>query len=87
VSKLSVILIWVAVVGTAFVLAWRKGYLLQLSDYVKQTREELKKCTWPTRDELKGSTVLVAISTLLLGVFIVLVDYLFINVMFWISKV
>ena len=48
---------------------WRKGYLLQLTDYVQQTREELRKCTWPTWDELKGSTVVVTISIVLLGGF------------------
>ena len=31
--------------------------------------EELKKCTWPTWVELKGSTVVVMVAILLLGVF------------------
>ena len=69
--------IWGAVVGTIFVVLWRKGYLLQLTNYVQQTREELRKCTWPTWDELKGSTVVVSISILILGGFIVLVDQVF----------
>jgi preprotein translocase subunit SecE len=84
---MTVLLIWVAVVGVAFAFAWRKGYLLQLSNYVSQTREELKKCTWPTWAELKGSTVLVAISILLLSGFIVVVDFIFGHLMIWISKV
>ncbi len=53
-------MIWGAVVGTIFVVLWRKGYLLQLTNYVQQTREELRKCTWPTWDELKGSTVVIS---------------------------
>ncbi len=69
--------IWGAVVGTIFVVLWRKGYLLQLTNYVQQTREELRKCTWPTWDELKGSTVVVSISMLILGVFVVVVDRVF----------
>lgn len=80
------ILIWVAVVGVIFAIAWRKGYLLKLSNYVQQTKEELRKCTWPTWDELKGSTVLVAISILMLGLFTVVVDWVFVHVIFWISK-
>ena len=36
--------------------------------------EELKKCTWPTWDELTGSTVVVIISVALLGGFTVIVD-------------
>jgi preprotein translocase subunit SecE len=71
------LLIWAAVVGAIFAVCWRKGYLLQLTNYVQQTREELRKCTWPTWDELKGSTVVITISIVLLGGFIVLVDQLF----------
>jgi preprotein translocase subunit SecE len=85
-NDLVKILIWVAVVGVVFALLWWKGYLLRLSNYVQQTKEELRKCTWPTWDELKGSTVLVAISILLLGVFTMAVDWVFVHVIFWISK-
>jgi preprotein translocase subunit SecE len=77
VNDLIKIGIWGAAVGIIFVILWRKGYLLQLTDYVRQTREELKKCTWPTWEELKGSTVVVAISIVILGGFVVLVDQLF----------
>jgi preprotein translocase subunit SecE len=34
----------------------------------------LKKCSWPTWEELKGSTVLIALSIGLLGAFTVVVD-------------
>ena len=71
------LLIWAVIIGTAFAFCWRKGYLLQFTDYVRQTREELRKCTWPTWDELKGQTVVIAISIVLLGGFIVLVDQVF----------
>ena len=52
-KDLVVIGIWAAVIGTIFVVLWRKGVLRQMTDYVQQTREELRKCTWPTWDELK----------------------------------
>ena len=71
------LLIWAVVIGTVFAYCWRKGYLLQLTNYVQQTREELRKCTWPTWDELKGSTVVVSISMLIVGVFVVVVDRVF----------
>jgi len=67
--------IWVAIIAGAFFYLWRKGHLLALTRYVQETREELKKCTWPTRQELKGSTVVVMISIVLLGAFTVAVDY------------
>jgi preprotein translocase subunit SecE len=87
VNDLTKIGIWVAVIGVIFVIAWRKGLLLRLSNYVGQTKEELRKCTWPTVDELKGSTVLVAISIAILGLFTFLIDRVFFAVVLWISKV
>ena len=60
--------------AAVFVALWRKGYLMRLSNYVDETREELKKCTWPSLEELKGSTAVVMISILLLGGFTVGID-------------
>ena len=69
------LLIWFGVVGAVFAYLWRKGYLLKVSNYMAETREELKKCTWPSLEELKGSTVVVMITLALLGAFTVGVDY------------
>ena len=82
--KLAIV---VAVVAAAFLYLWRKGHLLRLSLYVQETREELRKCTWPTWDELKGATVVVMISTLLLGLFTVGIDYLLVIVVSWVTKI
>jgi len=67
--------IWVVIIGALFAYLWRKGYLLKVSNYVVETREELKKCTWPSVDELKGSTVVVMITLAIMGAFTVGVDY------------
>ena len=67
--------IGVLVFGILFGILWRRGQLLRLSNYIQETREELKKCTWPTWDELKGSTAVVMISIILLGCFTVGVDF------------
>ena len=74
-------------VGVVFALLWWKGYLVRLSNYIQQTKEELRKCTWPTWDELKGSTALIAVSIVALGIFTMVVDYIFVNVVHFISKV
>jgi preprotein translocase subunit SecE len=60
----------------AFTILWRQGAFLRLSGYWGETMEELKKCTWPTWDELNGSTVVVIVSVALLGGFTVIVDFL-----------
>jgi preprotein translocase subunit SecE len=57
-----------------FTYLWRQGAFLRLSAYWGETMEELKKCTWPTWDELTGSTVVVIVSVALLGGFTVGVD-------------
>jgi len=69
------LLIWIVVVGGAFAFAWRKGYLLRIANYVMETREELRKCTWPTYDELKGSTLVVMVAIALIGAFTVGIDF------------
>jgi preprotein translocase subunit SecE len=77
VNDYVVLAIWVVVVGGLFAFAWRKGYLTKASNYVVETREELKKCTWPSVAELKGSTLVVFVATALLAVFVVGVDMIF----------
>jgi preprotein translocase subunit SecE len=79
------IFIWIAVLGVVFAILWRKGQLLRLSNYIAETREELKKCTWPTWAELKGSTVVVMICILLIGGFTVAVDLVFASIVRWIT--
>ena len=58
----------------AFVIAWRRGAFLRLSAYWNEMVEELKKCTWPTWEELQGSTIAVIISVVFLGAFTAAVD-------------
>jgi preprotein translocase subunit SecE len=57
-----------------FAYLWWQGQIRQLASYVQETREELKKCSWPSWEELKGSTVLIMISIALLGAFTYVVD-------------
>jgi preprotein translocase subunit SecE len=68
------IAIWAAVIGGLFGFLWWQGQIQRLSAYVAETREELRKCSWPTWEELKGSTALITIMIALLGGFVVIVD-------------
>jgi len=45
-----------------------------LKTFLSEVNIELKKCTWPTRQELLGSTMVVVISVLIVGVFVGLSD-------------
>ena len=66
--------IWVVIIGGVFAWLWRAGHLARLRDYVRATREELRKCTWPTWDELRGHTLVVTMSIVILGGFTIVVD-------------
>ncbi len=62
------------VIGAVFGILWWQGQVRRFAAYIQETREELKKCSWPTWQELKGSTVVIAISIALFGVFVLVVD-------------
>ena len=68
------LLIWVVVIGGVFAFLWRRGYLAKLTLYVRETQEELKKCSWPSVDELKGSTVVVMVAMALFAAFTIVAD-------------
>jgi preprotein translocase subunit SecE len=81
VNDLTKILIWVVIIGALFGVLWWQGHIRRLAVYFQETREELKKCSWPSWEELKGSTALVMVSIGVLGVFTVAVDFVM-NVFF-----
>jgi preprotein translocase subunit SecE len=63
------------VIAVVFGLLWKQGQIARLAVYVQETREELKKCSWPTWIELRGSTVLIIVTVALLSIFVVAVDF------------
>ena len=63
------------IASAIFIYCLRRGFFLGISNYFRETQEELKKCTWPTWEELKGSTVVVIISIILVGGFTVGIDF------------
>jgi preprotein translocase subunit SecE len=75
VSNIEILILAVVILGI-FGLLWWQGQIRQLAVYFQETREELKKCSWPTWEELKGSTALIIVSIGLLGVFTVAVDFI-----------
>jgi len=79
------IAVWTGVLAVVFGFLWATGNLVRLRNYVLETREELRKCTWPTTDELKGSTMVVAVSILLLGLFTIAIDFLLVHVVRWLA--
>jgi preprotein translocase subunit SecE len=48
--------------------------LEKLKKYLKETVGELRKMTWPTKDELIGSTIVTVVVSLIVAIFIGIVD-------------
>ena len=46
-----------------------------ITDYFKETKEELLKVTWPTRKEVIAHTAIVIVTVLIAAAIIALIDY------------
>jgi preprotein translocase subunit SecE len=46
----------------------------KIGSFFSETKQELAKVNWSTRDEVIGSTILVIVITLLVGTFIFAID-------------
>ena len=48
----------------------------RFQNYIRDVIAELRKVTWPTREELKGSTITVIIFSAMSTAFVFVVDFL-----------
>lgn len=46
-------------------------------EYIKETRDELRKVTWPTQAEVTRLTLIVLIISIIVGLYIGGLDYVF----------
>ena len=69
-------IVWAVLIVVIFVLLWTTGKIEAIKKYLHETREQLRKATWPTREELKQHIVVVMLSSLLLAVFTVAADFI-----------
>jgi preprotein translocase subunit SecE len=54
-----------------------KSTLLQVRDYFSDVRTEMKRVTWPSKQEIYGTTVMVLITTFLFGFYFWICDQVF----------
>jgi preprotein translocase subunit SecE len=52
------------------------GWVSRTREFLVGVREEIKKVTWPTRDELIKATRMIVVLSIVLGVVIGLMDWL-----------
>jgi preprotein translocase subunit SecE len=58
-----------------------KNFFNKISNFIKEAMAELKKVIWPTKKELKNSTVVVITTIVIASIFIGLVDIFFTKVL------
>jgi len=56
-----------------------KAMWIQFRDYVSDVRVEMKRVTWPGKQEIYGTTVMVIITTIALGAYFAICDVIFRN--------
>mgnify|MGYP005979572181 FL=1 len=52
----------------------RSGLMEKVLDYIRESRAELKKVTWPTKQQLWYSTIIVIVVTAVASAYLGLVD-------------
>lgn len=57
-----------------------------LKNFLEEVKVELLKCTWPTRKELFGQSLVVVISVIILGAFVGLCDVVNMNLLRYIIR-
>ena len=56
----------------------------RLQNYIRDVVLELRKVTWPTREELRGATITVIIFAVVCSVFVGIVDFALGYVVQWV---
>jgi preprotein translocase subunit SecE len=54
-------------------MRWYKRFI----NFLKETRAELKKVTWPSRNEVTSTTIVVIIATVFFGFYLFFMDIIF----------
>jgi len=54
-----------------------KSFWLQVREYVSDVRTEMKRVTWPGKQEIYGTTVMVILTTFLFGIYFWICDQAF----------
>ncbi|MGQ9495766.1 MAG: preprotein translocase subunit SecE [Thermoanaerobaculaceae bacterium] len=59
----------------------------QLKSFLREVSAEIKKVSWPSRDETLATTVVVIAASFIFGVFLYLCDLAFFAAVRWVVKI
>jgi preprotein translocase subunit SecE len=63
--------------ATAEEIGASKNHWQQLRDYFAEVRSEMKRVTWPGKQEIYGTTLMVILTTFLFGFYFAICDWAF----------
>jgi preprotein translocase subunit SecE len=63
-------------VATEALASPKRGWVTKALEFLRDVRAEIRRVTWPTRDELKKATGVIIVFVLALGLLIGLMDSL-----------
>ncbi len=61
-----------------------KGWAEGAKQFYNDVRSEMKKVSWPARQEVIGTTIVVIVATFFFGLYLGLVDYLLTLTLNWV---
>jgi len=85
--------LWIGLIVTVVVLGglafWlvQSGRLAEGREFLKETRSEMKKVSFPSRDEVVGTTVIVIVTSFIFAVFLWPADVVIVRGYDWIIRV
>ncbi len=62
-------------------LAARRDIITRIREYLAEVRAEMRRVTWPSKQEIYGTTVMVIITTFLFGAYFMICDKVFSTLM------
>jgi preprotein translocase subunit SecE len=63
-----------------------KGWVDRVTVFYQDVRSEMKKVSWPARQEVFGTTLVVIVSVFFFGVYLWAVDYVLQSGLNWVLK-
>lgn len=85
--------LWIALLVTVAILGglgfWlvQSGRWAQSKDFLSETRAEMRKVSFPTRDEVVSTTIIVIVTSFIFAVFLWFADFLILHGYDWVIRV
>lgn len=55
----------------------KKSFFSRIKKFLKETKSELKKVTWPGKDTIKKNTAVIIVFIIIVGIFLFICDTVF----------